>query len=230
MPFAVAAEAVAALSVGEMIAGAGLAANIGGQIAGAVGGSSGQAAQQQYDASGRAIAQQQQAQDQALALQREQLDFSRGVYDQTRADLDPYRKVGGNALQALINSFGLTEGGGYNPAAFTTEWNNIPGWAHGGAPDIQTYGQNFQKSPGYQFQFDEGQRALENMASRTGVGGNALRGLAQFGTGLANQDFYNQYNASTNEYWKLAAPCCTAAFWPTPASCESLLKTPVRFD
>ena len=57
--------------------------------------------------------------------------------------------------------------------------------------------QTFQSSPGYQFQFDQGQNAVENAASRQGgpFSGNALKALTTFGQGVANQDYWNQYNA-----------------------------------
>lgn len=57
----------------------------------------------------------------------------------------------------------------------------------------------FQSSPGYQFQLNQGMGAINNSASaRGGVNSGAtLKSLQQFGTGLANQDWYNYLNQLT---------------------------------
>lgn len=51
----------------------------------------------------------------------------------------------------------------------------------------------FRSSPGYQFQLNQGMGAINNSASaRGGVNSGAtLKSLQQFGTGLANQDWYS---------------------------------------
>ena len=53
----------------------------------------------------------------------------------------------------------------------------------------------FQESPGYQFQQQQGIQAIDSSASAKGVTGNTLKDLMTFGTGLANQDWYNAQNA-----------------------------------
>lgn len=57
----------------------------------------------------------------------------------------------------------------------------------------QEYG-GFQETPGYQFQFDEGQRSAESSAAARGglVSGATLQALQARGQGLANQE-YNTY-------------------------------------
>lgn len=54
----------------------------------------------------------------------------------------------------------------------------------------------FQSSPGYQFQKQQGIDVIDNSAAARGgvVSGNTLKALDTFGTGLANQDFYNFLN------------------------------------
>jgi hypothetical protein len=54
----------------------------------------------------------------------------------------------------------------------------------------------FHASPGYQFSFSEGQRAIENSAAaRGGVhSGATMKALDRFGTGLANQEYGDYYN------------------------------------
>lgn len=55
---------------------------------------------------------------------------------------------------------------------------------------------NFQSSPGQQFIRDQGERAILRNAAATGGtgGGNVLKSLQEFNSGLASQDFNNQLN------------------------------------
>ena len=57
----------------------------------------------------------------------------------------------------------------------------------------------FQSSPGYQFQLSQGLQAIQNQnAGTTGLNsGNTLKALQTYGTGLANQDWYNYLNQLT---------------------------------
>ncbi len=63
----------------------------------------------------------------------------------------------------------------------------------------------FQQSPGYQFQLQQGEQAIQDSASAAGgIGGNALKSLMSYGTGLANQDWWNFYTqtqqTNANQY------------------------------
>jgi hypothetical protein len=92
------------------------------------------------------------------------------MFDTTQANLQPWMQGGGNALTALQQALGIGPGGGgsVNPSGF-------------------------QQSPGYQWQMDQGLTAVENSAAAKGglSGGNTLKALQSYGTGLANQDWYN---------------------------------------
>lgn len=57
---------------------------------------------------------------------------------------------------------------------------------------------DFTASPGYQWQLSQGLGAVNNAASVTGPGGNTLKDLMTYGEGLASQDWWNAYNAYTN--------------------------------
>lgn len=57
---------------------------------------------------------------------------------------------------------------------------------------------DFAQSPGYSFQMSQGIDAINNSAAAGGVTGNTLKQLDTFGQGLANQDYWNAYNAFTN--------------------------------
>lgn len=106
------------------------------------------------------------------------------MFNQTEANEAPYLTAGGNALTALQNGLGI--GGG-----------NTSGVGSLNAPF--TMGQ-FQNSPGYQFQLQQGENAVLNNASATGGvnSGNTLKALTGYGQGVANQDYWNAYNAYVN--------------------------------
>lgn len=54
----------------------------------------------------------------------------------------------------------------------------------------------FQQSPGYQFAFDQGQRALEGSAAAGGNlrSGATMKALTNYGQGMANQEYGNYFN------------------------------------
>lgn len=90
---------------------------------------------------------------------------SMAMYNRTRRDLHPYNQVGTNALQRLnADSRGKT-----NP---------------------------FHTSEAYNFVRREGTRNIGNSFAAKGgaFGGNALRALAQYNTGLASQEHGNWWN------------------------------------
>jgi len=97
----------------------------------------------------------------------QQVALARETRDLTRADLQPWRQTGGLANNALASAMGLT-------------------------PSADPYG-GYQRSPGYQFQMDQGLSALEGTAAARGglFSGRAGRAAMDYGQGLAAQDFQN---------------------------------------
>ena len=95
------------------------------------------------------------------------------VYNQQQANLAPYMAAGGQGLNAYQQALGLQPGG--------TGGINATG---------------FQGSPGYQWQLQQGQQAIQNTAAAKGgvASGNTLKALTSYGQGLANQDWYNYLN------------------------------------
>jgi hypothetical protein len=103
--------------------------------------------------------------------------LSNAQYLQTRADLEPWRQAGLNALpqlQAQQNAM---------PAAFT------------GQVDL---GQD----PGYAFRLSEGQKALDRSAAARGglISGGALKAAQRFGQDLGSQEYQNAYNRALTGY------------------------------
>jgi len=104
--------------------------------------------------------------DKANAAQRQALE-------QSRADLEPWRTAGQGALTGAQNAAGLNGQPGYDAAMSA-----------------------FHTSPGYQFQLDQGLRAVDAGAAAQGFGrsGAVLKAEQAFGSGLADQSFKDYYN------------------------------------
>lgn len=113
---------------------------------------------------------------QASKAQKEAADkaagISTGMYEQTRADLAPYRAIGDQAATDLSGR--LTD--------LT-------------APIVMDQA-TLEATPGYQFNLQQGLKATQNSAAARGLGssGAALKGAAAFATGLADSTYQNQFN------------------------------------
>jgi hypothetical protein len=93
--------------------------------------------------------------------------------ERARTDLAPYNTQGQTALTGSADLLGLN-----GPGAASTAMGN------------------FQQSPGYQWSFDQGMRAVDAGAAAKGLlhSGATLKAEQTFGTGLADQEFSNYYN------------------------------------
>lgn len=115
--------------------------------------------------------------DTALTTSREANAMLQQQYEQGRADLQPWRAAGTEALSQ--QSAGLQPGGDFNRDFTLTD---------------------FVKDPGYQFRLDEGRKALEGSAAARGtmLSGGTLKALTQYGQDYASGEFstaYNRWNA-----------------------------------
>jgi hypothetical protein len=99
-----------------------------------------------------------------VQMGREALALQEKMYNQSRADLEPWRVAGG---QAIGQGLAMLQ----------------PGY-------------NYKTSPGYDFRFDEGQRAVESSAASKGMlmSGGTLKDLVRFGDGVASADFGDSFN------------------------------------
>lgn len=98
----------------------------------------------------------------------------------------PYVDVGtsaGNQLQAL------------NTSGFTAGQPNYLAMAQDAMPGQMTQA-DLVKTPGYQFNLNQGQQQVANSAAARGLGvsGAALKGAAAYATGLADSTYQNQFN------------------------------------
>jgi hypothetical protein len=96
---------------------------------------------------------------------------------QSRADLQPWRETGQNALLATSNLAGANGPEAANAALA-----------------------NFFTSPGYQWRLDEGMREVESSAAAQGMlrSGATMKALQERGQGLASSEFENYYNRLYN--------------------------------
>ncbi len=106
--------------------------------------------------------------------------FEREQFEETRADLAPWREVGEQALNQYAQVLGLQGGG--------------EGGLEG--PDFSS----FFKSPGYEFRLGEGIKAVERSAAARGSlqSGATMKAIQRYGEGLASQE-YGRYIGSLGE-------------------------------
>lgn len=100
-------------------------------------------------------------------------------YDRTREDFAPARQLGTAAIGDINRLYGRS----FNPDGSVSTV---------GAPDMS----RFFASPDYQFNLEEGQKALDRslLARGRGLSGAALRGGIRYASGLASGQFDNYYN------------------------------------
>lgn len=112
------------------------------------------------------------------AAQREATAESRRQYTQTREDLAPYREVGVPALEQYASLFGVGREGLLSD------------------DEIADARSRFVETPGYEFRFNEGIRALDRSAAARGRlrGGGHERELIRYGQGIATDEFGNYAN------------------------------------
>ena len=103
---------------------------------------------------------------------------SKDQFNTTNANLAPFRQIGTDAGSQL-----------------TSRLSDLT------SPIVMDQA-TLEKTPGYQFNLTQGQKAVTNSAAARGLGssGAALKGAATFATGLADSTYQNQFNnANTNQ-------------------------------
>ena len=118
------------------------------------------------------------------------------MFAQVQQSLSPFMRYGQNAYEALAPLIGANPGGNPLTAPLTKMFN----------PTME----DLEKTPGYQFTLGQGLKTLDNKFASKGLGlsGNALRGAADYTTGLASttyqQNFDNYWNQNKNIYGMLS--------------------------
>lgn len=120
-------------------------------------------------------------------------------YQQTRQDLSPFLQAGQGGLQALLTSLGLGE----DPnEPNLLQLNGINGLT------FQPTQAQLAATPGYQFDLNQGLQSVQNSnaAAGRGVSGAALKGAAQYATGLANNTLTTQQGIFQNNLSNVLGP------------------------
>lgn len=101
------------------------------------------------------------------------------MYYQTRDDLAPWRETGTGALRELGYMYGIA-----------------PFGEQATAEEMQASRDRFMETPGYDFRYDEGVRALDRSASSRGrlMSGGHERELTRYGQGIASAEFGDYAN------------------------------------
>lgn len=157
----------------------------------------------------RAAGAQEDASEAAIEEQRRQ-------FNQTREDLAPARHAGRNALSMMQGLNGIGEmpafnrngrelGLGQDDDGWFLNRRDGSDWRRTNV-DFDNRAQadrfidsrraGFEESPGYQYRVEEGQKALERMASARGIrmGGATMTEAMRRGEGMAGAEFGNYYN------------------------------------
>lgn len=94
------------------------------------------------------------------------------MYNQSREDQTPWRQAGGSAIGALSSYYGLPGANGQTPDAATTAAND---------------NKLIQSMPGYQFNLQQGNQAVQRDLAAKGLlgSGAAAKALTQYGQGAA---------------------------------------------
>lgn len=125
--------------------------------------------------------------------------------------INPTRQTGNYAQQALAQALGLPNQGLDQitlPNGQTLAGTQTLGAPGAGSPlgsifqPFNYTADQFHSSPGYQFALDQGLKTIENNAAARGMtlSPNTIQALQQYSTGLANQDYQQQYQNAYNAY------------------------------
>lgn len=108
-------------------------------------------------------------------------ELQKQIFDQQRADQEPFRQAGLTAQNRLLDMLGLSGNTG----------------AQGYGSLMRDFGmEDFKADPGYGFRLSEGQKALERgTAARGGLGGGRyLKDITRFGQDMGSQEYGNAFN------------------------------------
>jgi hypothetical protein len=133
--------------------------------------------------------QQASAAKKAAAIQaqtaREAMNLQQGMFDKTQQNLAPYLATGAQASEALGNNlYSLTQ-----PVALPDQLTH------------QFTQAELEATPGYQFTLNQGLKATQNSAAARGLGisGAALKGAANYATGLSDQTYNTRFQQNQTQ-------------------------------
>jgi hypothetical protein len=130
---------------------------------------------------------------QASKSAKDAANLQQQQYQTTRGDLSPYFTPG---IRAYGNALTLAESGPNGP--------NGPDYIGQAAANVplQMTQAELEQTPGYQFTRDQGLKATQSAAAARGLGvsGAAMKGAAEYATGLANKTYQDQFNIAQQRF------------------------------
>jgi hypothetical protein len=122
--------------------------------------------------------------------------FYNRIPGQTKPYYQPYINAGQGALGALQGQYGNLLG---NYPGLQQKYNQLMNDPNG---FINQIGSGYQKSPGFDWQMNQGMQAQNNAAAAGGMLGSPQHQqmAAQTAEGIANQDYYNYLNKALGAF------------------------------
>lgn len=127
---------------------------------------------------------------QASSYDKAASDTAKQAYSYARSDLSPYVSAGQNALSSQEALAGANWG---------TNWYN---YAATKEPSSVLTQSGLEQTPGYQFTMDQGLKQTQSAAAKRGLGvsGAALKGAAEYATGLASNTYSTRFNEAQTSF------------------------------
>lgn len=145
---------------------------------------------------GSSQAAKQQAQAQEAAINEQQQ-----MFNTVQSDLSPFMTAGAGALPSLTNALSnLMKYAGPGGTGGLSTIQNLAGLGTGGVGGIVS---SLAQTPGYQFQQQMGQKAINNTLAAKGLagpGGPLATASANFATGLAQSNWQNVLQGAIDSY------------------------------
>jgi hypothetical protein len=139
------------------------------------------------------------------------------MFDQQRADTEPWRQTGQSALDWLSVLTGMKngyDGRSNNISALAANAArkglnggfNLPPSSYFGLLSRQFGMDDFESDPGYQFRLAEGEKTINRAAAARGGydSGGTLRALSRYGQNVASDEYqnaFNRWNAQNNQLY-----------------------------
>lgn len=113
-------------------------------------------------------------------------------FNAIQANEQPYLNLGTSAITPLLYAMGYNVANGPQGQFYLTQNPNSPLQQTFQAPTLQ----QAEQTPGYQFQLQQGEQAINNSAAARGglLSGATLKDLLSYGQGLASTNYQQAYN------------------------------------
>lgn len=120
-------------------------------------------------------------------------DVQLSMFNRIEGEMQPYKDAGAQSLQAVMKGLGIGDPNATGPVGY-------------GAFTIPFGLQQFQESPAYQFNLQQGKDAIDKAAAARGnfYAPKTLQDMAKFSQGLASNEYQNafsNYNTSLGNIW-----------------------------